>query len=131
MIKEFILIDDDPIFNFLTSKVIESSECSGNITSFTEVEKAINYLKKLPDLPLTPRVIFLDIRMPILDGFDFLEHFHSQVPLNIAESCKIYMLTSSLNDSDKEKAFSYEKVCGFLSKPLESEKMDELCTKGF
>ncbi len=127
MKRDFILIDDDPIFNFLTGKIVENSTCAGQITTFTEVDKAIKYINKISPDSKNEQIVFLDIRMPILDGFDFLELFQAQVPQSIADTCKIYMLTSSLNESDKQKAFSYPKVTGYLSKPLETEMMDKIC----
>ena len=87
---------------------------------------ALKYLNSLPaDADAIPNVIFLDIRMPEMDGFGFLEKY-KDVPDIVKQNCSIIMLSSSTHPDDKEKAENNPYVKGFLSKPLNEEKLKQL-----
>jgi CheY-like chemotaxis protein len=124
--KRFMLIDDDDIFNLLNSKVIENSGMSATTLVFTSGQSAIDHLTThLQDPAGLPDVIFVDIRMPGMDGFEFLETFH-KLPADNLHQVRIFMLTSSLDERDQEKATRYAQVLGFYSKPLTQETLDEM-----
>lgn len=127
MTKNFILVDDDPIFNFLTGHTVENSSCSGKIYSFTEAIEALNYIQGLGESYDNKTIVFLDVRMPVISGLDFLELFHKKISKQKQEVFDIYMLTSSLNSEDKEIALSFDCVKDFLSKPLEFAQMEKIC----
>ncbi len=114
----YLLIDDDNIFNYIHSEVIEKVEPDAKIKIFTSSTEGLNYLKKKLDAkePL-PHVLFLDIRMPELDGFEFLEQLNAY-PAETVKQMSIYMLTSSLDDRDRMKANKNLLVKGFKSKTL-------------
>jgi len=121
-----MLIDDDDIFNLLNSKVIENSGMSATTLVFTSGQSAIDHLTThLQDPAGLPDVIFVDIRMPGMDGFEFLETFH-KLPADNLHQVRIFMLTSSLDERDQEKATRYAQVLGFYSKPLTQETLDEM-----
>ena len=111
----FVLIDDDNIFNFLSQRVLKSCDITDTITTFSNAKEALAYLAESKEN--STDIILLDIRMPEMDGFEFLEEFTVLNCLNI----DIYMLTSSLDERDKERAFTYSTVKGFYSKPLNKE----------
>ena len=124
--KKFMLIDDDDIFNLLNSKVIENSGMSAETLVFTGGQAALDHLSAHLDQPgALPDIIFVDIRMPGMDGFEFLEAFH-QLQRDNLHLIRIFMLTSSLDERDQEKATRYAQVLGFYSKPLTQETLEEM-----
>lgn len=123
MKKHFIIIDDQDVFNILTKKVLENSGISSNISMFNSASEALNFIKKF-DKP-TDIVILLDIRMPVMDGFEFLNEMHSWNDYSY-EKMKIFMLTSSLDEKDIQKASKYKNVLGFYSKPLSPDIIEKI-----
>lgn len=112
----FILIDDDPILNLIHRKIIESShEGSGlKIMSFLCVREALDFIKECSKCNSSGYLIFLDINMPGLNGWDFLD----QIEKFPGIWNNIYILSSSVAKSDLEKAEGYKSVKGYLTKPL-------------
>ena len=104
-----MLVDDAPIANFIMKKMIEKVECDCEIFDFTVPEKAIDSLKKI-----SPDIIFLDLTMPVVDGWEFLT-FMSE---NNFEN-KVYILTSSTSELDIQQSKQYKNVKGFLIKPVD------------
>jgi len=118
-----VLVDDNPLFNFISVKTLESTGFSNNIKEFISCSKALKFLKSSADNPeLLPDIIFLDVKMQVMDGFGFLDEF-MKLPDAVKSRVKISMLTSSLLTSDKERAMQYSNVIEFLNKPLTSEKL--------
>lgn len=113
------LIDDDFISNFVTEKVLENENFGSEIISFLTAEEALATL--LNDMTHhTPDVIFLDLNMPGMNGWAFLDALapHKEALLN---KCHIYILTSSLNLADTALAKDYELVHGLLHKPIDQQ----------
>lgn len=122
--KKVMVIDDNHIDRYLAEMVMKS------IPSFTKeiilhhsAKIALQYLESLAPKPEElPELIFLDIRMPEMDGFQFLESYNL-LPSVVQQHCIIMMLTSSLNDEDQERAANNEFVRGFITKPLTRNKL--------
>ncbi|MFQ3576324.1 MAG: response regulator [Cytophagales bacterium] len=117
MFNHAVVIDDDPINNFLCEKVLGSSESVKRITTFENPEIAFKYLQENINTSDFPDLVLLDLNMPKLDGWGFLEKFKT-LPSHIIENTKLYILTSSVDEGDKRKAQKSENVSGFVQKPL-------------
>lgn len=125
-----MLIDDNEIDNLINQKMIESSSISQHILIHTGARSAIEFLRNIEKLSSTvpeakkliPEIILLDIDMPLMDGFQFLEEFEKFSEL-IKSSTKIVMLTSSLNPSDLNRAKKSKYVTKYLNKPLSFDNL--------
>lgn len=123
----FMLIDDDEIFNFLNQRILELSGIAGSIQIFTAARKALVWLQENEPSAseVWPEIILLDIRMPGMDGFEFLEQF-AQLPVERLRQIKVFMLTSSIDERDKSKSLNYPFVYGYYSKPMSPEVLREM-----
>ena len=123
--KTCLLIDDNYIDNFVTSKILESSNFAENIVIRQSPEDAIESLRIGT---VKPDVIFLDIRMPEMSGFEFLNEFDKIVMEN-KERIKIIMLSSSLDPTDMKKSLINKYVLQFIHKPVTHKSLEGLfCT---
>jgi CheY-like chemotaxis protein len=124
---KILLIDDDKINNFLNRSVIEKhcgNECV--VSEFMNPEEAFDFLKacSLTNHENCPDVIFLDINMPEMSGFEFLEKMEAE---NVRLSnTKIFILSSSLDPNDIERSKSFLSVTDFISKPLDKAKIEKI-----
>jgi len=123
LFKHIALIEDNPIDVFINTKVIEQAELGETISSFPSAQPALDYLKDSEEKNLElPELIILDIRMPDMDGFEFLEAF-AQFSDVVTQSVKIIMLSSSIDLEDELKARSFASVIDFICKPLTKDKL--------
>jgi CheY-like chemotaxis protein len=123
LFKHITLIEDNPIDVFINTKVIEQAELGETISSFPSARPALDYLKDSEEKNLElPELIILDIRMPDMDGFEFLEAF-AQFSDVVTQSVKIMMLSSSIDLEDELKARSFASVIDFICKPLTKDKL--------
>jgi len=118
------IVEDNPIDIFINTKVIEQTNLCDALVTYSSAREALaslanNQANQTPN----PELILLDIRMPDMDGFDFLDAF-MKLPAAIQEQCKIIMLSSSIDDADESKARSYPVVYDFVCKPLTREKIE-------
>jgi len=126
-----MLIDDNEIDNFINEKLIKAYLFAENVYVHTSTKSALEYLKNiegtLHEIPaeLIPSHLLLDINMPILDGFHFLEEFEKFSP-ELVNKIKIVMLTTSLNPMDIEKSKNYKQVVKFIHKPLTEQELSDL-----
>jgi CheY-like chemotaxis protein len=124
-----MLIDDNEIDNLINQKMIEAASIAENIYTHTGAKSAIEFLRNMEKLEVAdkvlPDVIFLDIDMPLMDGFQFLDEFEKLT--NVAKKkCKIVMLTSSINPQDFNRSKKYENVRLYLNKPLSHDSIVKL-----
>jgi len=118
------IIDDDPIYVFGAKRVMEYTDFCSNFMIFTNGQEALDTLGPLiKSGGHFPAVILLDINMPVLDGWGFLDEL-SKVPH--AKELTIFIVSSSINEDDRAKAQSYELVTSFIVKPLTKSSLQEM-----
>ncbi len=122
-----LLIDDNDIDNFINERMVKGCAYSDVVYVNTSTRSALEFLKNLTVNPsvspdVFPTVIFLDINMPILDGFQFLAELE-KFDYDFVKNLRVIMLTSSINPADQEKAMRSKLVAGFLHKPLTQEAL--------
>ncbi|MCH2045094.1 MAG: response regulator [Saprospiraceae bacterium] len=121
--KSIFLIDDDIIFTFLTTKMMSKNPLVGEINVFGNGLDVYNFIKaNTANTELLPDIILLDLNMPIMDGWQFLEHYAMLLP-KINKKIEIYILSSSIFIKDVAKAKDVIIVSDYLIKPL---KMNQL-----
>ncbi len=126
MSKVFI-IDDDSIHQRIAQIMIEKHRLFDEYRSYTEAEQALNYLRSNhADSAALPDVILLDLNMPVVDGWDFLEVFETFYK-NLEKQIRIFIVTSSVDEKDKLRAQEYSTVKGFISKPLSPDIIRSTC----
>ncbi len=129
-LKQLLLVDDDPTTNFFNQHLI------GKMNVFNEIHIAENgqiALEKIEELKKrgeSPDMILLDINMPIMNGFEFLDHYQ-KLSEEVKSSVVVCMLTTSLAREDLERAKEYSMLADYIDKPLYEAKMRELILKHF
>ncbi|HNP18489.1 MAG TPA: response regulator [Fulvivirga sp.] len=122
--RKVMLIDDNEIDLFINQKVLEFNNFASEVTSVMAAQIAIDKLRSLTSESV-PDVIFLDLNMPVVDGFKFLYEF-SLLDDCVKSRIKIVVLTSSDNFKDKEKVAANPDVLTYISKPLTDDKLAEV-----
>ncbi|MDX5421561.1 MAG: response regulator [Hymenobacteraceae bacterium] len=127
MYKKAFIVDDDEISIFLAEATLEVESLATDIQGFPDAKQAldtlITLLQNQPDN--VPELILLDLNMPLLSGWDFLNAL-APYEEQLANRCRIYILTSSVDKQEIQKAQDYNLVTGFLQKPLEDEALEKL-----
>lgn len=126
-----LLIDDDKSTNFLHKIIIEETGVSEKVEAVQSGQEALDYLeRKKEGLYPRPDLIFLDINMPGMNGWEFLEEYE-KLDDNIKGEIMIMMLTTSINPDDEEKAKNTKFINEFLNKPLTTEALEKIIDDHF
>ena len=128
--NSIMLIDDNEIDNLINQKMIEASGIAKTIYTHTGAKSAIEFIRNLEKLDaissqVLPEVVFLDIDMPLMDGFQFLDEFE-KLREDTKKHCKIVILTSSINPQDVNKSKNYTSVKKYLNKPLTQSALENI-----
>ncbi|MDQ3393323.1 MAG: response regulator [Bacteroidota bacterium] len=122
-LNRILLVDDDELFNYIHKEILKNLKVAGKIEVAINGREALKFFKE-DNAEQYPDLVLLDIDMPIMNGFEFLQEMSDNFK-NILETTKVIMLTSSLNERDMKKANEYN-VSGYLNKPLTIEKFKEI-----
>lgn len=124
-LKRVVLIDDDQINNFVCETIIKNNKFADEVLSFEWAEDALSFLcKTSEETPDSfPELIFLDINMPGMDGWSFIDSYR-KLPEEITKSCNLFMLSSAVDRKDIITAKNMQEVKDFFSKPLSPEILD-------
>ncbi len=125
-----MLIDDNEIDNLINKKMIEAANIAEHIYVHSGAKSAIEFLRNVEAISelspkILPEIIFLDIDMPLMDGFQFLDLF-SKLKEETKKRCSIVMLTSSINPQDMSKSKNYTYVKKYINKPLTQQNIASL-----
>jgi CheY-like chemotaxis protein len=121
--KTCLLIDDNYIDNYVTRRILESAEFTEQVIVSQSANEAIETLRAGL---IRPDVIFLDIRMPMMGGFEFLQEY-DKLEIEGKMAIKIFMLSSSLDPTDLKKSINNKYITQFIHKPLTQKTLDEIC----
>lgn len=131
-----LLIDDDEATNYLSNMIIEEADCTHHIKIKQTAKGALNYLSESSkpsnghQKPPFPDLIFLDINLPAMDGWEFLEKYR-ELKNNLEYQPVIIMLSTSINPDDKVKALSIPEVSDFHNKPMTPEMIETIVSEYF
>ncbi|MRH98920.1 response regulator [Kriegella sp. EG-1] len=118
------LIDDDDIHLYTLKRALNEIELPKIVTTFSDGEEAINYIQdNIDNNDSLPDIILLDINMPIMDGFDFIETY---LKLHIDKKISIYMLSSSVNPNDIKRAKEISIISDYIIKPIKDETLEQI-----
>lgn len=121
-----LLVDDSYIDNLISKKILESSRYAENIIVIESPTRAIDFIREsVRSQQNIPDVLFLDIRMPGMNGFDFLEEFNMIEGIK-DYNLKIYILSSSLDPTDFKKIQQNRLISKFIGKPLTNQILEEI-----
>ena len=121
-----MLVDDNDTDNFISKRIIEITKFASEVEVKNSGKKALDYLKENENnVDRLPDLIFLDINMPIVDGFVFLYEFEKFNDL-IKNKCKVIILSSSDNKRDIDKIVNNDHVIRFITKPLTESALSEI-----
>jgi CheY-like chemotaxis protein len=116
--RKIWVIDDDIIYKTIMKKIIYKSEIFHSTVLYSNGKEAINALKEAVDNnDVLPDIILLDIEMPVMDGWGFMDEF-ATLKLKLQSEIKIYISSSSIAIDDKMKAKSNPDILGYMSKPI-------------
>ena len=122
--KTCLLIDDNYIDNFVTRRILEGGNFAEEVIVSQSAADAIDSLRSGS---VKPDVIFLDIRMPVMGGFEFLQEY-DKLEIDGKKAIKIFMLSSSLDPTDLKKSSNNKYITQFIHKPITQKILDDICT---
>lgn len=121
-----MIIDDNVIDLYITKRLIIKNNFGKSVFDFTSAEKALKHLKDQQDRPfMLPQIIFIDIYMPGMSGFEFMESY-DKLPSSIKNNCKVFIISSSIDQSDIARSDKDENLTAFQEKPITKEFLERI-----
>lgn len=120
------VIDDDEIYKFTIQRTLDLLKLTKKVLMFSDGEEAIDFLNdNIKDNHTLPDIIFLDINMPVMDGFEFMEEFIKLKP-RTDKKIIVYMVSSSVDPADLERAEKISEISDYIIKPIEADQISEI-----
>lgn len=132
MLDLILCVDDDPITLMLCKMVISRSSFAQEVITAQNGEEAINYFDELKlntlgaDIGRYPQLILLDLNMPVMGGWEFLDEFSKPDYRSVFSNTKVIVLSSTIDPRDINKSKTYPMVIDFMSKPITKEMLEDL-----
>ncbi len=124
--KHLCIIDDDQVYQFTIRKTLELHQTFTRLSFFSDGREGIDFIKSVLDEPdRLPDTILLDLNMPILDGWGFMEEF-AAFKKDLAKEVEIYLVTSSIDYRDRDRAAKFSEVTDFKVKPITFEDLEKI-----
>ncbi|WDF55224.1 response regulator [Mucilaginibacter sp. KACC 22063] len=118
------IIDDDPMYTYILSRQMKVIDFCETLLVFHNGLEALKYLKPILESPdILPDVILLDLNMPVMDGWQFLDEF---TKFNISKKVTVYIVSSSIDQADHDRAATYKEVSHFYVKPVTRQNLVEI-----
>ncbi len=125
-IKKMFLVDDDDTFIYISQKIIAKTELVQEINAFENGLTALSFFKDNKDnKALLPELLFLDLSMPVMDGWEFLDEFE-KINIENKKDITIYICSSSISPNDLIRTKKYDTVKDFIIKPITQEKFSQI-----
>jgi CheY-like chemotaxis protein len=121
----FIVIDDSRLNCLIAEKVIQQAGCGSDVRSFLMATDALAHIRDTPPVQGSKTIVLIDIQMPVMDGFEFVEAFGS-LPEQIRSRYELFILSSSDNETDKNRAAGFGAIRDFIHKPLTTTGLHQL-----
>lgn len=120
------MVDDDNTYTFSAKRILKDSPVFEDYIIFNSPFNALEHFKKVASNPSEiPDVLFLDINMPVMDGWDFLNEF-SKIKASLSKAVTIYIISSSIDPIDVERAKSMSDVAQYIIKPIDIEQFEKI-----
>lgn len=118
------LVDDDDVFNYMNEAIIQMVHPGTTVRIFKSGEDVVRHIENDPDF-VAPDLMFLDIRMPHMDGFALLDYMEQQ-PVDLFQNTHLHMLSSTLDEKDTLRTKNNPRIQSLLSKPLSTDLVADL-----
>tara|TARA_R110002124_G_scaffold182047_4_gene349501 strand:+ start:731 stop:1141 length:411 start_codon:yes stop_codon:yes gene_type:complete len=124
--ERVMIIDDNIIDLYIASRIIIKNNFGKNVLKYSAAQEALKFLQDNQDnISILPQIIFIDIYMPLMSGFEFLEAY-DKLPLTLKDYCKAYIISSTIDDNDIVRATRDKNVISFQVKPINKAFLDRI-----
>lgn len=123
--QKVMVIDDNPVDLYIAKKILEKTSFADEILAYNSAVDALQYLRNNQNQQALPDVILVDIYMPEMSGFEFMEAYRD-LPTELKRHCKVYIISSSIDSKDIRRANEDENVVAFQEKPLSREFLNAI-----
>jgi CheY-like chemotaxis protein len=125
-LNTIFIVDDDPIHQQITEIMLDRLNITNAVSKYSDAQEVLDYLHDARNNPTQlPDIILLDLNMPVMDGWEFLDTFQT-FRASLSKPIRVYVLTSSIDEKDQERVSSYDFVNGYLTKPLTNDVIMQL-----